>query len=156
MPVRVLAPENNFKEKSVLPIQNDFVYAEVDQYQRINQDDKLVPYINRLYNNEEWITENSKVKLNKKINNSFSASLTKFRHKTSGQEVLQLQWFEVSGHTTHSLAIAKILQIPALISGTNNFKIITLQTRCDSGNCATAQTRLIDSSSAIFSSSQLY
>lgn len=141
MPVRITAPENAYIERTQLA---NGVYIEVAQYQRLKAQDKLVPYIARLYSNEEWLADSARIQLT-----NHKASITQYRHKTTSATVLELQWFDVNGHQTGSLAKAKLLQIPAMVAGGNNFKIISLQARCDISDCSQAQALLIDSASQL-------
>lgn len=114
------------------------VYYQIDQYQRLQTRDKLVPYIKRLYNHEQWSVINQQfVELP-----GISAQLAQFRHKNKGKTVIQLQWLSLAGTTTHSLALAKLLQIPAQLRGQNHFMIISLQANCIDDNCAQSQEHL--------------
>jgi exosortase len=149
MPMRITAPDHSFKEIGLIENNKLQIYAQVDQYQRTTSADKLVPYIAKLYNSEEWmITESKKIDLTK-----HQAKLTTFRRKASDYKIVQLQWLEVGSYTATSITSAKLLQIPALLSDANNFKIITLQSPCDSANCADASAALIDNATEVFASS---
>lgn len=142
MPIPVLAPAGA-KTENVLTAQN--TYVQIDQYQRLTETDKLVPYMTRLYDNQYWtMQESAAVQL---TNNS--ASLSLFRNKTTQRNIAQLQWLNVAGTTTKSTAIAKLLQIPALISGKNHFMIITVQAVCDINSCDDAKTAVIDTANSL-------
>jgi len=147
MPVAITAPEQAFIEKGLITAPEGSVFIEVHQYQRINKTDKLVPYIGRLYNNEEWLASNSTISLA-----THSAKLTRFRQKTSNREVLQIQWLEVGSYKTPSLIIAKLLQIPALVSRANTFKIVTLQSQCSEDDCTQAQALMLEKLPRVFTS----
>jgi hypothetical protein len=100
----------------------------------------LVPYINRLYNNELWsVVHQETINLVES-----SAQLTQLRHKNNGNTVLQLQWFSLANTKTHSLAIAKLLQILAQIRGQNHFVISSIQITCAANSCDQAKRELID------------
>ena len=117
----------------------DETYLQIDQYQRAAKQDKLVPYIARLYNNQEWtLEERQTISLG-----AIQAQLQQYRHKSSGRYVLQLQWFALAGTTTDSLVVAKLLQIPAQLRQQNQFQIFSLQTRCVTSNCETERTSLL-------------
>ncbi len=145
MPVTITAPEQAFVEKGLITAPEGSVFVEVHQYQRINKTDKLVPYIGRLYNNEEWLASNSDISLA-----NHNAKLTRFRQKTSNREILQIQWLEVGSYKTPSLVIAKLLQIPALVNGANTFKIVTLQSQCSEDDCTQAQALMLEKLPRIF------
>lgn len=149
IPMSVTAPDHSFKEVGLIELHNLQIYVEVHQYRRTTAADKLVPYIAKLYNSEEWITIESK-----NINLAqHKAKLTTFRRKASDYKIVQLQWFEIGSYRATSVASAKLLQIPALLSDINNFKIVTLQSPCDKTNCADASTLLIDNATEVFASS---
>ncbi|MDO8335758.1 MAG: hypothetical protein Q7T74_03185, partial [Candidatus Saccharibacteria bacterium] len=140
MPLTIRVPAAKHTENARTP---DDIYIQIDQYQRVTSSDKLVPYLTRLYNNESWSIVNSAM-LTGAANNR---QLHIFRHKTSGQRIAQLQWFQVGDWQTSSIATAKLLQVPALILGKNHFMIITLQATCTTNNCDQTITRLKNSES---------
>lgn len=128
---------------SPLPARRDnafdgHVYYQIDQYQRLASKEKLVPYIKRLYNHEQWsLIDQSPVEFS-----GISAHLAQFRHKNKGKTIIQLQWFSLAGTTTHSLALAKLLQIPAQLRGQNHFMIVTLQANCVENDCDESKEHL--------------
>lgn len=135
MPLKVSSPSAQHTESAHT---TSDIYIQVDQYQRIATADKLVPYITRLYNNETWsLIETPATNLGAG-RHKFSI----FRHKTSGQKVVQLQWFDLSGQQISSIAVAKFLQVPALLQGKNHFMIITLQAKCTTTSCNEAMVKL--------------
>lgn len=136
MPLNIQSPKAQHKENVRTA---DDTYIQIDQYQRITQSDKLVPYITRLYNNEVWSVVNNSALTTNGVSNS---QLYIFRHKTSSQKIAQLQWFDVAGWKTSSLAIAKLLQVPALLLGKNHFMIITIQAECTTDSCDQTITKL--------------
>lgn len=149
MPLAILTPEKGFKEMGLFESKNLELYVQVDQYQRQTTADKLVPYIPKLYNSEEWMVIESK-----NINlTQHAAKLTTFRRKASDHKIVQLQWFEVGSYKATSITTAKLLQIPALLRSENNFKIITLQSSCDNGNCTDARAALTDNATEVFARS---
>jgi exosortase len=149
MPMSITAPDHSFKEVGLLEIQNLHVFAQVHQYQRTTSADKLVPYIAKLYNSEEWmIIESKNIHIAQ-----HNAKLTNFRRKASDYKIVQLQWFQVGSYTATSITSAKLLQIPALLSDANNFKIVTLQSPCNNANCADASAALINNATDVFASS---
>jgi len=151
IPLTITAPGNSFKEIGLFESQDLKLYIQVDQYQRQITTDKLVPYITRLYNAEEWMIIESK-----NINVAqHKAKLVTFKRKASDYKVVQLQWFEVGSYKANSITEAKILQIPALLSGENNFKIVTIQSLCDNANCNNASTALTNNATDFFASSPL-
>lgn len=135
MPLKVSVPLAHHTENART---KDEIYIQIDQYQRIANTDKLVPYMTRLYNNESWsLLDSLTINLNgEKHRFNF------FRHKTTGQKVAQLQWLDVSGYQTSSIAVAKFLQVPAILQGKNHFMIVTLQANCTASSCDEATSKL--------------
>lgn len=149
MPMSITAPDKSFKETGLLEFNNLQIYVQVHQYQRTASTDKLVPYIAKLYNSEEWmIIDSQNIQLAQ-----HKAKLTTFRRKASDYKIVQLQWFEIGSYTATSAASAKLLQIPALLNDANNFKIVTLQSPCDNANCADASAALLNNTTDVFASS---
>lgn len=146
LPVPVTAPENSHTERVVL---SSGVLAQLDQYQRITEGDKLVPYFSYLYPQAQWVRENrGGVLLNEHATPSSTAyssavitrhspkaNLSIFQLRDSQIYAAQLQWFEVGRHTASTVLWAKLLQIPAAMLRNNHFAILTVQTRCNDRSC---------------------
>lgn len=136
MPMIITSPEPDHRENAA----EGAIYFQIDQYQRHNSQEKLVPYINRLYSNEQWsIVRREEISIS-----GMMIQKTQFRHKNNGNNVLQLQWFSLANTTTSSLIVAKLLQIPAQLRGQNSFTIISLQADCEADDCERAQNQLIN------------
>jgi exosortase/archaeosortase family protein len=149
MPLSVRAPSKSFKELGQAEISTERFYVEIDQYQRSLATDKLVPYIDKLYNSDEWmILAAHTIEVD-----SHKAALTIFRRKASDFTLVQLQWFEIGNYKTNSVAKAKLLQIPALLGGANNFKIVTLQAPCENADCTQEGALLLKHAAGIFAAS---
>jgi len=142
MPINVLSPAGGRTENVVTTTP---VYVQIDQYQREKEADKLVPYIARLYDNQRWTAQS----LTSVTVNEIHAELTIFRHKATQENVAQLQWFRISGVTTGRVAVAKLLQIPALLTGKNHFMIVTLQASCKMNDCDSAITALKETANTL-------
>lgn len=151
MPMGVLVPEGSFKENVLFDRDNFQIYAQVDQYQRATANDKLVPYIPKLYNSDEWLLVDSSIEnLSAK-----KVKLSTFKRKASDIRVIQLQWLEVGGYNATSVTTAKFLQIPALLKGANSFRIVTLQSLCVQIDCSSTGKQLIDNATDVFANSTL-
>ncbi len=127
MPIKVKVLATDKTENAVTSHQ---VYVQINQFQRKTRDDKLVPYIPRLYDHVTW----SRIK-QLKIKDDENIDIQIFRNKHNGIIVAQAQWFDVAGMITSNYTTAKLLQIPAVISGKNNFAIVTLQSVCKTSDC---------------------
>ena len=128
------------------------VYIQIDQYQRLKQEDKLVPYIARLYNNETWsLLEQTHINTP-----AFNAEVSVLHHKTKKTKIAQLQWFKIAGADVTSIAAAKMWQIAALIQNKNHFMIITLQVECKTDDCTNAITQLESTANSLTLNTQGY
>lgn len=136
MPVAVLTPTHGYRENARAQVQSSSVFIQVDQYQRRTKDDKLFPYINRLYSNDHWSVDSSYTLADT------PGQVLILRQKSGRQMVAQLQWFDVGGHKAGSISQAKLFQIPALVEGGNRALIVTLQSECVQGDCDNAVTTL--------------
>jgi exosortase len=145
MPVAIVAPANSLRENASLSILGVEVFVQVNQYQRIHKEDKLVPHIVRLHNSEEWASTSHTIKIS-----NHNASVTRFKQKTSDLELVQLQWLEVGRYKTDSIRIAKLLQIAALVRGQNTFKIVTLQSACHNQSCDQATAAILEAATTVF------
>lgn len=135
MPIKVELPLADKTENAVDPNQ---VYIQVSQYQRKNSDEKLVPYISRLYDHVTW----SLISKTKAGDNGLTIQI--FRNKHSGAIIAQSQWFDVATMQTNNYAVAKFLQIPAIISGKNNFAVYTLQSICNTSSCSNEISNILN------------
>lgn len=127
MPIKVELPNDDKAENAVTPNE---VFIQINHFQRKSQTDKLVPYIPRAYDHVAW----SLVK-QQKASDGRDFQIQIFRNKHSGIIVAQAQWFDVAGMMSSSYAVAKLLQIPAIISGKNYFSVNTLQSICKTLEC---------------------
>lgn len=143
MPLQILAPASGYRENAQVVAQNQPIFIQVDQYQRHNKSEKLVPYITRLYNYEEW----SEIDSYPIADNP--GRITLFRQKNGLKKIAQLQWMDVGGYLTHTLTQAKLLQIPAQFHGQNRFVIMTLQGECNTESCDNAVAALRRTASLI-------
>jgi exosortase len=149
MPLPISSPAGSFKENALFERDNLQIYVQIDQYQRTTEADKLVPYIPKLYNSDEWLVISSATKSLQGKN----VKLTTLRRKASDVKVVQLQWFVVGGYTATSVTVAKFLQIPALINGANSFNIITLQSFCENTDCTAVGEALLNNATDVFANS---
>lgn len=129
LPIPVTRATGGFHEARRVERDGIPVYISIDHYQRVDKTDKLVPYLPRLFNNEDWAIQEQTTP------HTSPGVLTRFRQKAGIQEVVQLQWLEVGPYYTGSMSQAKLLQIPAAITQSPFFTIVTLQTPCDAQAC---------------------
>lgn len=137
MPARVAAPEGGDTETERL---REGLFIRKDVYHRNYLDEKLVPYLPRLYDHEVWLMVTDEVQ----SVGRHSVRYQVLTEKAGSNRVAQLQWFSVGGHITASRVEAKLLQIPATLRGKNAFSILTLQARCRDNDCERAYRLLLE------------
>lgn len=96
------------------------------QTQRRATTDKLVPYLPTLFDHSEWQLQ------------SVKAGASMYRNIFSRKQVTTAQWYQVGSYRTESYSKAKLLQIPAMVKGDNQFALFTLQTPCAQRDCELA------------------
>lgn len=121
------------------------IYLQINQYAPQNAQERLVPYIARQFDSQFWLQENVQVvaAAGKKVRTE------QLRQKSGLKRVVQVQWFDVGGITTATVAQAKLLQIPALFSRKQYFSIFTLQAECTQVDCKETLQRLLRASESI-------
>ena len=125
MPLKI---ESALADKVENAVDKNGVFIEINHFQRKTKEEKLVPYIQRLYDHVAWSPIS-----NKTLENGVEMKV--FRNKHSGKFVAQQQWFQVGNLRSNHYPIAKLLQIPAIINGHNSFRIYTLQSFCNTSSC---------------------
>jgi exosortase len=140
MPMKIQVSKS---EKMETAVDSNNVYIQINQFQRTTEEEKLVPYLPRLFDNTVWSPQQKSdfEEKNDRINI--------FRNKHSGTVVVQAQWFEIANHSTTNYAIAKLLQIPAMLQKMNTFKIYTVQSICTNANCATEIKNVVTRSESL-------
>lgn len=128
MPIKVQAPH---AAKIETAIDNNNTFIQISQFQRTADEEKLVPYLSRLFDNAAWSLQSENIL----ENNVHNDKIKIFRNKHNGIIVAQAQWFEIAGHATTSYTIAKLLQIPAMFTKMNTFTIFTIQRICADVTC---------------------
>ncbi|WP_341936719.1 exosortase [Marinimicrobium sp. C2-29] len=136
MPSPLQVPDGGQSEAALLNTSG--VYIQVDEYQRTSSAEKLVPPMVRLYNSDSWTQEQQ---WDDRVAGQ-AAKVSILLHKAGGRRVAQVQWFEVGGYVATSIPQAKLWQIPAVLQGRNNFRIVTLQAPCLETDCSEAITNL--------------
>lgn len=142
MPIPINAPPSTRIENAM---DGNKVYIQINQYQRINQEQKLVPYLKRLYNSDQWSIVGEKLS----DVDSSRIKIQIFRNKHNGIIVAQAQWFAIAGTTANSYSQAKLLQVPAILGNQNVFTIYSLQSTCSDTNCTPEIQHILARSSAL-------
>jgi exosortase len=108
------------------------VFISLAQSQRESADDKLVPYLRRSVDTDHWYQEAS----------HNQGRVLVYRNISSRQQIAISQRYQVGDYRADSYRKAKLLQIPATLSGQTRFALITLQARCGGRSCEDAVRNL--------------
>jgi exosortase len=141
-PLQLILPASQKQQRF---ISSSNVYLQIDQYWPQAEQERLVPYIPRQYNVELWVLESSRLVSHKEK----KLRIDVLRKKSGLQKIVQGQWFDIGGHYAATVPQAKLLQIPAVLSGHAYFSIFTLQLPCLDEECLDALKNILAASEKI-------
>lgn len=121
----------------------------INNRQRLNRGQKLVPYLGELDPQEQWSQQGSSI-----AGLPVAGSAAIVRNKIDNLQIAQIRWFQVGNYHTADSTSAKLLQLPALITGNNTFRTITLRQFCQERNCTLAFTALAPLANEVFTANQ--
>lgn len=108
-------------------------WVSIAQSSRTSGEEKLVPYLVGVLETGDWFPV---VDQNKQ-------GITVYQNLANRNRVAVFQSFLVGSHEANSYRIAKLLQIPAILSGQNRFALLTFQANCLSRDCDEAKEQLM-------------
>ncbi|QSP93530.1 exosortase/archaeosortase family protein [Marinobacter salinisoli] len=94
------------------------------QSQKSTADEKLVPYLPRMFDTSKW-----------QLQETVEPGLRRYRNIKTNEQVIAGQWFQIGSHRGWTYKEAKLLQIPALLAQEKQFGLIALQNKCAPRNC---------------------
>lgn len=94
------------------------------QSQRSEPNKKLVPYLTDIYENSTW-----------QLEEHLAPGALVYRNILTRDVVLMAQWYQVGNRSSLKYREAKLLQIPATLSGESRFALVTIQVRCGKRHC---------------------
>ncbi len=106
-------------------------WVSLAQSQKADSDGKIVPYIPEMFERSTW-----------QVEEQLEAGSRVYRNILTRDRVLMSQWYQVGSKSTGSYREAKLLQIPATLTGESRFALVTIQIPCSRGNCNDASTNL--------------
>lgn len=101
-------------------------WVSLAQSQKLDREDKLVPYLPRPVDPNKWFVE------------SRQGPVVVYQNLTNRRRVAFTQLYQIGSYQTDSYRNAKLLQIPATLTRQNRFALITLQAPCSVGSCEEA------------------
>ncbi|MCH8499084.1 MAG: exosortase/archaeosortase family protein [Marinobacter sp.] len=99
------------------------VWISLAQSRRSDTDNKLVPYMRPPVDREEWILTDTQ------------GNIRIYRHLLNRQQVAMIQWYQVGNYRASNYRDAKLLQIPATLTGETRFALVTLMLSCGQRAC---------------------
>ncbi|WP_152206355.1 exosortase/archaeosortase family protein [Marinobacter changyiensis] len=117
-------------------------WVSLAQSQKADSDGKIVPYIPEMFERSTW-----------QVEEQLEAGSRVYRNILTRDQVLMAQWYRVGSKSSESYREAKLLQIPATLTGESRFALVTIQIPCSRGNCNDASAKLENIRAAV--SSQL-
>ncbi|MDO3722575.1 exosortase/archaeosortase family protein [Marinobacter sp. chi1] len=103
------------------------LWALLAQSQKHTAEQKLVPYLPRMFNTSLW-----------QLKQTFGPGLHSYRNIETNEQVIVGQWFQVGSNRGWTYKEAKLFQIPALLAQEKQFGMIVLQNKCAPRNCERA------------------
>jgi exosortase len=127
------APLDGYEvEHGSLRVQDIDMQVQLAHHRAVKTKEKIIPYFDSLFNKQEWqITRDSTPEALKKL--GFKANILK--HTQSQSYQLFIYRLEIGASNTSSYETAKILQIPASISGKRYFNIFSISSECENQSC---------------------
>jgi exosortase len=101
------------------------------QSQKKDSDGKIVPYIPSVFDRSTW-----------QVEEQLGSGTRVYRNILSRDRVLMAQWYQVGSKHSHSYREAKLLQIPATLTGQSRFALVTIQIPCTRRECSEALPQL--------------
>jgi exosortase len=121
--------------------QSGATLREVAIHWQNSQDSDLVPYIANSLNRDYWTQLQTSTLQTPKQQ---SLQLNLYNRKATNQYRCTVSWYRVGGMETTHYNIAKLLQIPALLSQHNQFSAAVISINSETANCDPHQQQLID------------
>jgi len=116
-------------DQTILSTRNSWV--SLAQSQKTKSDEKLVPYLPQMFDKSSW-----------QIEERLAPGVLLYRNILTRDRVIMAQWYQVGSRTSLNYRQAKLLQIPATLSGESRFALVTIQVPCKDRDCSDELSRL--------------
>ena len=121
--------------------EHDSTIREIAIHWRQSQRSDLVPYISSSLNRDYWtLLQTSDIQ----VPGQHPLELNLYKRKTVNQFNCTVSWYRVGKTETTNYYVAKLLQIPALLSQQKLFTAAVISINSDTDNCAQYQQQLTD------------
>lgn len=110
---------------------NNSVDLTVYAYRQEQTSDKLLPYINTLYDKDRWFIKNGEtITFKNSLGIVHSTNQLVLEDKFSGRKVVINYWFDIGGLITSNYRLAKLYQVPAKLLKKNHALIVIVSRDC--------------------------
>lgn len=99
-------------------------WVSLAQSQKKDSDGKIVPYISNVFDRSTW-----------QVEENLGGGSKVYRNILTRDRVLMAQWYQVGSKRSESYREAKLLQIPATLTGESRFALVTIQIPCTRREC---------------------
>jgi len=107
------------------------LWISLAQRQQTDTDGKIVPYIPTMFDRSTW-----------QVEERLGRGVAVYRNILTRDQVLMAQWYQVGSRSSETYRNAKLLQIPAMLTGERRFALVTIQVPCSGRTCDGAVARL--------------
>lgn len=114
------------------------LWVSLAQSQKTDSDGKIVPYIPDMFDTSTW-----------QVEERLGAGVAVYRNILTRDQVLMAQWYQVGSRSSETYRKAKLLQIPAMLTGERRFALVTIQVPCSARNCDRAVAQLDSTKTAV-------
>lgn len=112
------------------------LYVEIAEHWQSSPEDKLVPYISSLFDRDIW---SRKVSDSILMKDGETVSALQLEKKPFGESQFLVYWFRVGEFQAATYSTAKLLQIPAITLGQNQFRLVAVRMSCRLPDCSEAR-----------------
>lgn len=116
-------------DQKILSTRNAWV--SLAQSQKTTSEEKLVPYLPQMFDKSSW-----------QIEERLAPGVLLYRNILTRDRVIMAQWYQVGSRSSLNYRQAKLLQIPATLSGESRFALVTIQVPCKARDCSDELSRL--------------
>ena len=114
------------------------IWVSLVQKQKTTSDEKLVPYLPPMFDRSTW-----------QVQEQLGNGKTVYRNILSRDQVVMAQWYKVGSQKAWTYRKAKLLQIPATLTGETRFALVTIQILCPDQGCAKVFAKLEDARTSV-------
>jgi exosortase len=131
-PLNLLIPEGQTNHSGEIHIQGTTFFTQLQEYRPQNLKEKLIPYVPNVYDRDEWQLqkENGITSIE-----ALGFQFLQLHNSRQDKHIILVYRFEVGRFNTQQYSTAKMLQIPAILTGHDYANFFSLQAVCKNSHC---------------------